>query len=248
MAVLWLIMTVLVSACGSNQSTKNIPQDDYANSDPVQEEQAPFSVEETTSPGDQTVIAVDAPPIELDALTIAYRVLEPDNRLLRLVLVEGQISEQWQCDVVQPAFFAHAFEGRYKLVYETCSGDEIDSIHLSFGDFGDQLLFKHLFQIEVADYNKDGHIDFTIGQFLTASKWWYKVYSIKDDKIIDLTPSMNGIAVQRESIAHSILFETKGTSIVSALYDAEKNHYVLRSYLWDETLYQYNDWMDTVME
>lgn len=243
--IMWLIILLIGASCTENKKNNSESLEDF-----VSNENHKSNIHDKISKSLDTnkPLSNNNIQIELNEFTVAYKIITPKNNVLRLVLTEGKISEVWNCEVFQPEFFGHDFVGKYKLIYETCTGEVIDSLDLSMGDFGDELRFKNMFEFKLTDYNKDGYIDFTIGQFLTTSNWRYKIFTIKNDRIIDLTSFSNGIVVQRGDISHSIILETDGISITSKIYDRIRGKYFVRSYLWNIEESQYNYWEDTYIE
>ncbi len=64
----------------------------------------------------------------------------------------------------------------------------IDYLDLNQAFKESSLIFTSSFEIEFDDYNNDGDIDFTIGQFATSNVREYKLFTIRNHENIELLP------------------------------------------------------------
>lgn len=60
------------------------------------------------------------------------------------------------------------------------------------------FFWAELWRIQFQDYNRDGQVDFNIGQYGGSNGWWYKLFTIsKEGTIIALNlPGLDGVPVR----------------------------------------------------
>lgn len=80
------------------------------------------------------------------------------------------------------------YSGFYRIDVLDEEGALLDSreINQDFKEEGEKLNFPGSFQLQLADYNGDGNIDFSIGQYGSSSMNLFYLYSVTDDGRIEL--------------------------------------------------------------
>ena len=112
--------------------------------------------------------------------------------------------------------------------------DEQRSILSSYrlNDSFDELLFQQSFSFTFADYNDDGHIDFSVGQYASSNLFIYKLYTILNGKIEILPMDSKNEFVSSER-GYSVLFEqVSPDSFKTVHYDNSVGKYLERVYQW----------------
>ena len=88
------------------------------------------------------------------------------------------------------------------------------------------------FEILFADFNEDGNIDFTIGEYLGSNYTSFNIYSIlKSDTIQDLGCILT--SEKKEENCYSMLFDYKDKTISTEFYDMAKGEILDVSYTWN---------------
>ncbi|KPU43282.1 hypothetical protein OXPF_27230 [Oxobacter pfennigii] len=104
------------------------------------------------------------------------------HQYLRLKMVEGKYYEDWN----PGAFIGTIWEGYFIIELADESGNTIAQADLS-KLYNEPLIFNSSFQVQFDDYNNDGNIDFTIGQYASSNGRNYKLFTLgKDGKIEEL--------------------------------------------------------------
>ncbi|WP_410511700.1 hypothetical protein PaeBR_16725 [Paenibacillus sp. BR2-3] len=100
---------------------------------------------------------------------------------LNLQLLEGQYSEEW---ATPGPLGGRSWRGHFQLVVTDELGKTLNAFSLS-GHFTDELSFNDFFQIRFDDYNGDGSLDFTIGQYGSSNGNFYRLFTIRKDYDIE---------------------------------------------------------------
>jgi len=125
-------------------------------------------------------IAIQSP------MTISNNDLFPVNgehQYLRLKMVKGKYYEDW----TPGAYMGTVWEGRFILELSEESGKVVSQYDLS-KTYKEPLIFNSSFQIQFEDYNGDGDIDFTIGQYASSNGRDYKLFKIRKNGEIEELP------------------------------------------------------------
>lgn len=123
-----------------------------------------------------------------------------EHQYLRLKMVKGKYYEDW----TPGAYMGTVWEGYYILELSDESGNIISKTDLS-KIYKEPLIFNSFFQIQFDDYNNDGNIDFTIGQYASSNGRDYKLFTLSKNRKIEELPVKN----------YSSLFISNTTGIYS---------------------------------
>ncbi len=102
---------------------------------------------------------------------------------LRLKMVKGRYYEDWN----PGAYMGTLWEGNFVIELADEFGKTIAETDIS-KMFSEPLTFKSSFDLEFDDYNKDGNLDFTIGQYASGNGRVYKIFTLRKDGKIDELP------------------------------------------------------------
>jgi hypothetical protein len=101
---------------------------------------------------------------------------------LRLKMVNGRYYEDWN----PGAYMGTLWEGSFVIQLADEYGKTIAETDIS-KMFSEPLVFKSSFDFEFDDYNNDGDLDFTIGQYASSNGKVYKIFTLrKDGKVAEL--------------------------------------------------------------
>jgi bla regulator protein BlaR1 len=119
-------------------------------------------------------------------MTVSNNSLFPINgqhQYLRLKMVKGKYYEDWK----PGALMGTIWEGYYVIELTDDLGNTIAQTDLS-KIYKEPLIFNSNFQIQFDDYNNDGDLDFTIGQYGSSNGSNYKVFTLRKDGKIEELP------------------------------------------------------------
>jgi len=151
---------------------------------------------------------------------------ESKAKYLVLVMTDGQ----YRIEQEPGPFTGPNWTGTFELQLL----DEQRSILSSYrlNDSFDELLFQQSFSFAFADYNDDGHIDFSVGQYASSNLFIYKLYTILNGKIEILPMDSKNEFVSSER-GYSVLFEqVSPDSFKTVHYDNSVGKYLERVYQW----------------
>lgn len=99
-----------------------------------------------------------------------------EHQYLRLKMIKGKYYEDWN----PGAYMGTLWEGSYIIELTDENGNTICQTDLS-KIYKEPLIFNSSFKIQFDDYNNDGDIDFTIGQYASSNGRDYKLFTLKKD-------------------------------------------------------------------
>jgi hypothetical protein len=100
---------------------------------------------------------------------------------LDLQLLDGTYSENW---TTPGPLMGRNWSGRFGLALIDDQGRTLYRFPLS-KHFEDPLIFNDFFQIQFEDYNGDGDPDFTIGQYGSGNGYFYKLFTLRKNNVIE---------------------------------------------------------------
>ena len=99
---------------------------------------------------------------------------------LRLRMVEGKYYEDWN----PGPYMGTIWEGSFLIELSDEYGKTISTTDIS-KMYSCPLIFTSSFKIEFDDYNNDGDLDFTIGQYASSNGNVYRIFTLKKDGKIE---------------------------------------------------------------
>ncbi|TCZ80201.1 hypothetical protein E0485_04970 [Paenibacillus albiflavus] len=133
---------------------------------------------------DGSTIKTD-PPNSITAsgpMTISRNSLFPiinKEYYLNVRMIEGSYSEDWS----PGPLMGRTWKGKFQIIVTDEYEKIISTLNLN-EFFQDELIFNSTFDIEFDDYNGDGNIDFTIGQYGTSNGNFYKLFTLTQENQI----------------------------------------------------------------
>lgn len=131
-------------------------------------------------------VSIDSPSQDIiiqSPMTLSNNNMFPingENQYLRLKMVKGKYYEDWNPGVYRGTLW----EGYYIFELADELGNIIAQTDLS-KVYKEPLIFKSSFNINFDDYNNDGDIDFTIGQYSSSNGRAYKLFTLKKSGMIE---------------------------------------------------------------
>lgn len=102
------------------------------------------------------------------------------HQYLRLKMIKGKYYEDWN----PGAYMGTLWEGYFIIELADDHGNTIAVTDLSKA-FKEPLIFNSSFEIQFDDYNNDGDLDFTIGQYASSNGIDYKLFTLRKDGSIE---------------------------------------------------------------
>jgi len=174
MKYLWLVLAfTTLAACGPQQASSEASR-------PPAAAASESAAQQAASPEQSPAITVSGP------MTLSRNDLYPllqENLFLSVQLVQGRYSEDWS----PSPFMGVGWSGNFVLKVTDDSDRTINEFPLS-NVFRDPLVYNSTFEIQFDDYNADGDIDFTLGQYGTSNGDFYKIFTLRSDRTIEELP------------------------------------------------------------
>lgn len=159
-----------------------------------------------------------------------------EHQYLTLKMIEGKYYE----DKNPGPYMGTVWEGNFIIELSDKSGNLIGRTDLS-NIYIEPMIFNSSFQIQFDDYNNDGDIDFTIGQYASGNGNEYKLFTLRKDGTVEEIP-VEG---------HSSLFISDTTGFYSTkltkidnvtfkikYYDNSKGKDIEKVFKWDGTMFR----------
>ncbi len=106
-----------------------------------------------------------------------------ENQYLRIRMVKGKYIE----DFNPGAYQGKVLEGLFMIELANINGKAIAKTDLST-IYEEPLIFNFPFDLQFDDYNADGNLDFTIGQYRSSNGKDYKLFTLRKDGKIEVLP------------------------------------------------------------
>ena len=154
-----------------------------------------------------------------------------ENQFLRLLMIKGKYYEEW----TPGPYMGTIWEGNFIIELINDSGESISKIDLS-EVYKEKLIFTSPFQIQFDDYNNDGDIDFTIGQYSSSNGREYTLFSLRKDGKIETLPMQgySSLFISNTTGYYSTkLTKITDTSFTIEYYDNSVANNIVKEFEWD---------------
>ncbi len=167
--------------------------------------------------------------IKSDSVTLSDNTYK--DRVIRLKLVEGDYYEDWNPGPIMGTIW----KGKFYIDVLDTSGNLLATTKLETIHPSEDMIFTSPFQIQFNDYNNDGDVDFTLGQYSSSNGYDYKLYTIpKDNSIQELVIKdyPNIFISNRTGQYSTMLNKVDNTTFTIEYYDNSKGTFE-DSFKWD---------------
>lgn len=103
-----------------------------------------------------------------------------EHQYLRLKMIKGRYYEDWN----PGAYMGTLWEGYYIIELTDEFSNTIARTELS-EIYNEPLIFNSQFQLQFDDYNNDGDIDFTIGQYVSSNGKNFRIFTLRNNGKIE---------------------------------------------------------------
>lgn len=143
--------------------------------------------------------------------------------------MKGRYFEDWS----PGPFMGRNWEGEFQIQLSKENGEVVHAVDLN-DYFQEDLVFNSLFDIEFDDYNGDGNIDFTIGQYASSNGNIFKLFTLDPSGQIEQLP----IEGHRElwisgTGRYSAKLAKNKSGFSSTYYDNSIGKNVIQSFAWN---------------
>lgn len=157
--------------------------------------------------------------------------LTGENHFLRLKMVKGKYYEDWN----PGAYMGTLWEGFFIVDLV----DEFDNI-IARTDLSEiynyPLIFNSSFTIEFDDYNNDGNLDFTIGQYSSSNGRHYMLFTLGEEGHIEKLPieGYDSLFISNTTGFYSTkLNKLDAVTFEIEYYDNPKGKSIVEVFRWD---------------
>lgn len=175
-------------------------------------------------------------------VTISHNDLYPVTtraQFLNLQLLDGTYSEDW---ATPGPLVGRNWSGRFGLFVTDEQGNTLRSFPLS-DRFAAPLIFNDFFQIQFEDYNGDGDPDFTIGQYGSSNGYFYKLFTLRKNNVIEelgIKPGSDLFISTPEGYSIK-LDKVDDHSFKKSYYDNKAGKQLEDIFQWDGSVFQQID-------
>ncbi|MDF2485735.1 MAG: hypothetical protein K0R46_1903 [Herbinix sp.] len=173
-------------------------------------------------------IVVDSP------VTLSFNSMYPfngKNQYLMLRMVEGKYYEDWNPGPI----FGTIWEGDFIIELVDESFNTIAHTYLS-EFFTGNLIFMSSFDLQFDDYNNDGDLDFTLGQYATSNGNNFQLFTLRKDGIVEELPIKEypSLFISNSTDYYSTkLIKVNNTKFSKQYYDNLKGKSFEDEFEWD---------------
>lgn len=130
-------------------------------------------------------------------------------------------------------FSGWKWEGGFDIELRDNGGKVLSTFDLNQAFSGEPLIFKDKFNIAFEDYNNDGCMDFTIGQYASSNGYEYSFFSIKKNGSIVLLPFDKSTGIFNDNNGYSTKFEkVDNVTFKNIYYDNSIGKRIENQYKW----------------
>jgi hypothetical protein len=226
---------------GAADSAKASSQIAVENGSTKDSNEAEVSDKDSPVQSDQAVNIQVKTPMTISDNLIKYK---GTGAYLRLKMISGTYYEDWN----PGAIMGTIYEGRFVL-------DLCDEFGKTFAEtelrkyYTEDLIFTENFKLEFDDYNNDGNMDFTLGQYASSNGMVYKLFTLKADGTVEQlkikdTPEL---FVSEPTNRYSTkLDKCDDTSFKARYYDNSQGNTYEVTYKWQDEEFVIADKMEIV--
>lgn len=149
------------------------------------------------------------------------------HEYLSVVLISGTYSEDWS----PGPFMGRNWVGEFQIQLSNENGEVTSAIDLN--GFSD-VVFNSFFNIEFDDYNEDGNIDFTIGQYASSNGNVFKLFTLDESgRIEELTIKGYPEVFMSGTERYSTKLAKIKSGFSSTYYDNSIGKEVKQTFVWN---------------
>ncbi len=213
------ILIILSTSCSGQETSTNVFNDTSDGEKTI--------AKSTTVPAPKTEIEVQSPM----TLSNSICTLDGQSVNVRLKMVKGRYYEEWN----PGPYMGTLWEGSFIIELADEYGKTISTTDIS-KIYSDPLIFSSSFNIEFDDYNNDGDLDFTLGQYATSNGNLYRIFTLRKSGKIEVLPIKDhtDLFISKRTGYYSIkLNKINGTTFGIEYYDNSVPATFHEFYKWD---------------
>lgn len=151
---------------------------------------------------------------------------------LNVIQTDGEYFEDW----TPGPFMGRTWRGNFQIQLSNEQGEVKSSVNLNSFFDGD-VVFNSFFNLEFDDYNGDGNLDFTIGQYASSNGNVFKLFTLSNSGDIKelQVKDHNGIFISDKMRYSTKLSKTSADGFSVEFYDNSIGNIVQKTFAWKET-------------
>lgn len=154
---------------------------------------------------------------------------------ISIVMTEGEFSEQLDAG----PYSGWNYVGNFVIEGKDADGNLVSSLDLNEAFGGGNLVFGPMVELAFEDYNQDGNLDFTVGQWGTSNGFIYRLFSVNQESEIVALPIEDDLSIFSACFDYSTFFEkAEDTVFLVPFYDNTVGKSQIAYYSWDGISYQ----------
>jgi hypothetical protein len=155
--------------------------------------------------------------------------LTKKHEYLSVVLISGKYFEDWS----PGPLMGRNWEGEFQIQLSNENGEVKSAVDLN-AYFNDDVVFNSFFDIDFDDYNGDGNIDFTIGQYASSNGGIFKLFTLdKTGRIEELPIRGHPEIFMSGTGRYSTKLTKNKLCFSSTYYDNSIGKDVKKSFVWN---------------
>jgi hypothetical protein len=163
-----------------------------------------------------------------------YPLQATEIQTLSIVMTEGEFSEQLDAG----PYSGWNYVGNFVIEGKDADGNLVSSLDLNEVFGGGNLVFGPMVELAFEDYNQDGNLDFTIGQWGTSNGFIYRLFSVNQESEIVALPIEDDLSIFSACFDYSTFFEKAGDTVfLVPFYDNTVGKNQIAYYRWDGMSY-----------
>ncbi|RIX51432.1 hypothetical protein D3P08_16065 [Paenibacillus nanensis] len=155
--------------------------------------------------------------------------LTKKQEYLSVVLKNGTYFEDWS----PGPLMGRNWEGEFEIQLSNENGEVKSAVELN-GYFNGEMVFNSFFDIDFDDYNGDGNIDFTIGQYASSNGGIFKLFTLdQSGRIAELPIKGHHELFVSGTGRYSTKLAKNKFGFSSTYYDNSIGKDVIQSFVWN---------------
>lgn len=167
--------------------------------------------------------------------TCFYPIQASEIQKISIVMTDGEYGEQPEGG----PYGGWNYTGSFIIEGRDAQGNLISSLDLNGAFKSEELVFGSAFELKFEDYNQDGYMDFTIGQWGSSNGYIYRLFTVGEDSDITMLPIEGDYDIFSSCFDYSTYFEKAGDTVfLVPFYDNTVGKNQIAYYQWDGTKYK----------
>ncbi|MBP7223081.1 MAG: hypothetical protein KBA50_07515 [Sedimentibacter sp.] len=149
------------------------------------------------------------------------------------VIIKMTEGKQYEVTEAGP-FQGWNWQGKFIIQLIDDKGNEISKLDLNKAFESEELIFNSVFLLKFEDYNNDGNLDFTVGQYGSSNGNLYRLFTLTDDRIEILPVQTGTIFSSGGNSRYAAIFDkVSDIGFLNFYYDNSIGKIIKQHFVWD---------------